>query len=305
MGNCLFIGNGLNLTLDNYSWDNLLKIIADYAGTERVEGISLPLEFERLMNIKISRNPGLKDKDIVYSRAKARVISPLKKLDLKGSPVHNLLKDVPCDSIITTNYDFMLEKVFDPNFSSKESYEIYCDHKTSLLGNIEFYHPHGSVASTKSICLGYEHYVKLLNHIRNEMDANGIAYILDNPINIDCKWYHKFFTDNVYIFGFGLSESEIDIWSLITKRASLYYRDKSGLQSRITNTITYYEIINDIEKDAHPNVAKLALLEAEHVEVKIRYLSEYKKYGDSIKEVYKKAYTNIIADISEEIKWQD
>lgn len=305
MENSLFIGNGLNLTLDNYSWDNLLKIVADYVGTEPVAGIPLPLEFERLMNVKLSRNPGLKDKDGIYSKAKARAISPLKLLGLEGNPVHNLLKELPCDSIITTNYDFMLEKVFNPNFSSKESNELYCDYKTSVFGDIGFYHPHGSVASTRSICLGYEHYVKLLNHIRNEMDANSISSILDNHINIECKWYHKFFTDNVYIFGFGLSESEIDIWSLITKRASLYYRDKSGLQSRIANTITYYEIINDIEKDPHSYISKLALLEAEHVEVRRRYLSEYKNDGDSIKEAYKKAYTNIIADISEEIQCQD
>ena len=67
----------------------------------------------------------------------------------------------------------------------------------------------------------------------------------------------------------------------------------------------FEQIYSNYEKEQAAVKAKLALLEAEHVEVRRRYLSEYKNDGDSIKEAYKKAYTNIIADISEEIQCQD
>ena len=300
MRNSLFIGNGLNLTLDNYAWGDMLHEIANYVGTESVSGISLPLEFERLMNIKLARNPGLKEKEDIYSKAKSRAVKPLKELKLVDDAIHHKLRDIPCDSIITTNYDFMIEQVFDSNYSYNESCVTYCEEKTSTLNKVNFYHPHGSIASTKSICLGYEHYVKLLIRIRNEMDK--IYSIIDSPDNDGTKWYHKFFTDNLYFVGFGLAESEIDIWSLITKRASLYYRDKDNLQSRIQNVITYYEIINNLDENIRPNTAKLALLEAEHVEVRRKKLSEYMDATGNKKDAYIEAYGDILNEIKAEIE---
>lgn len=309
MKNCLFVGNGLNLTLNNYSWNNLLSSIADYVGTESIEGISLPLEFERLMNIKLSRNPGIQDKNGVYSKAKARAIAPLKNLVLTDNSVHEVIPNIGFDTIITTNYDFMIEKAFNPDFIYEESNEQYCDNKTSTINGVDIYHAHGSIASTKSVCLGFEHYVKILNHIRNDLSAESIKAILERSEDDNGKWYHKFFTDNVYIVGFGLSESEIDIWSLITKRASLYYRDKDGLQSRIDNRIVYYEIVDDIFPKYQSYNAKLALLEAEHIEVKRRSLTHFMEKeqidGEDKSRAYRAAYLCILKEIAEEIKCQD
>lgn len=309
MKNCLFLGNGLNLTLNNYSWNNLLSSIADYVGTESIEGISLPLEFERLMNIKLSRNPGIQDKDGVFSKAKARAIAPLKDLALTDNSVHEIIPDIGFDAVITTNYDFMIESAFDSGFIYEKSNELYCDNKTSTINGVDIYHAHGSIASTKSICLGFEHYVKLLNHIRNDLSTKSIKALLGRSEDDNSKWYHKFLTDNVYIVGFGLSESEIDIWSLITKRASLYYRNKDGLQRRIDNRIVYYEIIDDTSKTHQFYNAKLALLEAEHIEVKRRYLKSFLEKeqisDEDKKRAYKAAYSSILKEIAEEIKCQD
>ena len=56
------------------------------------------------------------------------------------------------------------------------------------------------------------------------------------------SWAKIFFTDDIHIVGLGLTQSEIDIWWLITYRAFLYYSNRFDARRLISNTIIYHDV---------------------------------------------------------------
>lgn len=314
METTLLIGNGLNLTLSDDSWKNVVKKIAEDRNIQSIDTVSLPLEFERVMNIHLQNKPKLKNKSDAYSTAKSRMANDLRRKQLPPDSVHYLLRDIPVDNIITTNYDYLLEQVYDLDFSPEESEDMYLDEARSKIDGVKFYHAHGEANNTKSICLGYEHYAKLLSRIRKNIDKKeGKNRVILRDLRFKVQrdsWYYKFFSDNVYIVGLGLGESEIDLWSLLTKRASLYYRDCEGAQSIIRNRIVYFDMIDDIDENIEHQSNKHELLRGAHVEVREKRLSdliEPSELGkddkeERKKEAYRKAYTSFLNTIREEIE---
>ncbi len=279
MKTTLLIGNGLNLTLSDDSWKNVVKKIAEERNIQSLDSMSLPLEFERVMNIHLQNNPKLKNKSDAYSTAKSRMANDLRTKQLPPDSIHYLLRDIPVDNIVTTNYDYLLERVFDSGFIPEKSTDMYLDEFRSEIAGVKFYHAHGEANNTRSICLGYEHYAKLLSRIRRNIDqkeGNSRVILRDLRFKVerDC-WYYKFFSDNVYIVGLGLGESEIDLWSLLTKRASLYYRDCEGARSIIRNRIIYFDVLDDIDGNVKSQTNKHELLEGAHVEVVTESLSSW------------------------------
>ena len=61
-----------------------------------------------------------------------------------------------------------------------------------------------------------------------------MARKLVNDTFDNVSWAELMFRTNVYIVGFGMGFSEIDIWWLLNKRARMIQEDKC-----ISNTITY------------------------------------------------------------------
>ena len=114
----------------------------------------------------------------------------------------------------------------------------------------------------------------------------------------------KFYTTDVHIIGFGLYECEADFWWLLTHRASIYYTNEGGT-NLIRNTITYYDIFDDLPKLTEEGVQiavikekemkkKYALLEGMHVRIKQYRLSQTETG------TYHEAYQKIINDINQE-----
>ena len=302
----------------------MLKGIAARKNINPQKELPLPFEFERIMNLYLEKKQSIKDKNRVYSETKKEMLRELQgKMFLDNDSIHKKLIELPIQSIITTNYDFLLEYAFEPGISPKiDSQTTFIDKPVECINGVNFYHAHGHAHAIKSICLGYEHYIKLVTHIRNALDKKsthdkcGLVNNLKNNTVLN-EWYYKFFSDNIYIIGLGLSESEIDLWSLLTRRASLYYRDCDGAHSAIQNRIVYYDIIDN--SDAN-NVSKAenkySMLEAVHVEVRKRYLKEFSNdnfnnpaiepEGDQQKTQkcapYKKAYASIFEEIKKELQ---
>ena len=324
MDTTLLIGNGLNLTLSDESWSELLKGIAARKHINPQKELPLPFEFERIMNLYLGDKQNIKDKNRVYSETKKEMLRELQsKIFLDDDAIHKKLTELPIQNIITTNYDFLLEYAFEPGISPKiDSQTTFIDKPVECINGVNFYHAHGHAHAIKSICLGYEHYIKLVTHIRNALDKKSThdkCVLVENLKNntVPNEWYYRFFSDNIYIIGLGLSESEIDLWSLLTRRASLYYRDCDGAHSAIQNRIVYYDIIDN--SDAN-NVSKAenkySMLEAVHVEVRKRYLKEFSNdnfnnpaiepEGDQQKTQkcapYKKAYASIFEEIKKELQ---
>lgn len=249
------LGNGINRCINSdVSWGCLLDKIADRYNVKLNKEISFPMQFESIVN-QMVMNPDIVTDDI-YLFVKNEILSLIKEASLADNAPHKALVD-KADAIITTNYDFLIEQSLDNSFSiqtelsdSKKVTSRYNLRNSVFVSNKEIFHIHGDLRAAKSICLGYEHYVGTVQHLREAIarkktDGGNIPAIvlaLRNPENTTDTWAEKFFTDNIHIIGLGLSWVEIDIWWLITYRASLLYTNQYNCRDFLNNKIVYHDI---------------------------------------------------------------
>lgn len=259
MRNTLFIGNGLNRTLDSkIEWGNLLKDIAREKGVSDDDNhkISFPLEFELMVNKILMKplKPDMDPSDKIYRELKEKIANRIRgvKLPKQNGAPHYKFTALPVACIITTNYDYLLEESLDAEFKRTDSKpnntKYNLNSKLEVAGK-DICHIHGELDYPESICLGYEHYSGMLQNLRNRLEKkikkkNGIhaiSFALSNDVSTNI-WTERFFTDNIYIVGFGLDRCEIDIWWLITYRALMYYSNLDGMKDLISNKIIFYDI---------------------------------------------------------------
>lgn len=271
----LLIGNGLNNCLNNgISWANLLEEIAkdylvNYNGL-----IPMPLEFESILNQILAKekmpSPNL------YDQVKQKVASKINNTILPYNAIHHELYKKRIDAIMTTNYDNLLEYVFNPFYEFKgDKKKTYLFDETSQQQKISFYHIHGLADNPKTICLGYEHYMGVVENLRRKINTEEkgitgtmkICQVLFDPTKRKNTWYERFYTDDISIVGLGLSESEVDLWWLITHRAYLYFSNYGGVKKYLTNKITYYDIIDPKAKNMDEKEKKHFMLKNSHVNV--------------------------------------
>lgn len=290
MQNYLLVGNGLNRCLSTgVSWGDLLKTVAEKYHVSYNPNIVMPMEFERIVNEILSRDL-TKNPNTFINDVKSEISNLIKDESLKSDAIHYKLNKMKIDGLLTTNYDLLLEKVFDKNY-------VYNGSKTNKYlfeptGNVNeklFYHLHGIVSNPSSLCLGYEHYMGMVQNLRGELNTKkrnistemAIKRILCNEEPSKNIWGELFYTSNIAIIGLGLTDCESDLWWLITHRASLYYSDYCNLRSDriLKNKIVYYDVLDEIKKG---NPAKEQerknseiekknrhqLLRGEHVDVK-------------------------------------
>lgn len=256
MRKTILLGNGINrCILSNVSWGDLLSTIATKYNIEINQNISFPMQFETLVNqVLINSKTAIDD---AYTEIKQEIISLLKSAALPNNAPHKALTD-NADSIITTNYDFLIEQSIDKNFSfenipirSKDGNNKYNLRNSILVSEKEVFHIHGDMRRAQSICLGYEHYAGTVQHLREALATkkdNGsekipaIVLALRNPKYSTNTWAEKLFTDDVNIVGLALTQSEIDIWWLITYRATLLYANRFNCKELLNNKIVYHDI---------------------------------------------------------------
>ncbi len=308
MDKCLLIGNGLNRTLKNSkSWADVMDGIAKEYGVGFLLDIPFPLEFERIVNSYLDQNS--KEEKTIYSDIKSKIADRLSKMQLPSDAVHREIRKLKVNAILTTNYDYLLESVYCKDFVPEKQNKKYLFDKTSTINGISFYHMHGMNADAQSICLGYEHYAGIVQNLRDEVnkkennkrDQMRIKKVLFGDCNNKDTWGERFYTSDIDILGFSLESCEIDIWWLLTHRASLYYSNYCGIREKLTNTINYYDIIDDVKKTNSEEELKRykreldqrnkhSLLTGSHVNVKKYLLSENENS-------YECAYRRIIDDI--------
>lgn len=266
----LFVGNGINRCAKVVpGWDELFARAINIDGFQLQHGLTPTLEYE--LNIqnalemdKTKTSNGIK-KDIAAYLTRMQNEAP----DGWEEKIHSPLLQCAPYTIITTNYDYFLERAVNPNFnagSASTKEWLYSRERYRDVPGHRIYHVHGEISVPTSICLGFEQYVGSIQFIRDELTRgtaekgatsadrtsafkkmyhlHDVLAGLDTPIKN--RWYYHFFTDDVYILGFGLDPAEQDIWWLLNYRAVLK-RKYPGL---ITNTITYLE--TDSEFDNAP-----------------------------------------------------
>lgn len=304
----ILLGNGLNRCLkDSISWDDLLKQIAEENKVDYNSNLPMPLEFERILNKTLENRLDLiADKSSVIRNMKSRISETVLKCSLGGETIHHELKKIDVSGFLTTNYDYMIEKVFDEDYyyDGQKKSNKYLFEPTSVIENKKIFHIHGIAGIDNSLCLGYEHYMGLVEKERtaintkkdNKRNEMLIKRILCGEERENDKFYEKFYTSDIAIVGLALDTCEVDLWWLLTHRAYLYNSNYAKLMSKglLDNKIVYYDVI--LEKDDDENkvrkqnqLNKHSLLKDLHVEVKT--------YSINDKSQYEQAYKKILEDI--------
>lgn len=250
--NILLLGNGVNRIHNRYSWENLLRELIDYVDASEtilLKDKPFPLLYEEIV-LRSKLNSGKKEEDI------KKYIADLSS-KLSPNNVHRSIMQMGFRHIFTTNYDYTLENSGDyaaHNCSSKNETR-YSIHRRQCAGDSNIWHIHGEEKAAGSILLGYEHYAAYIQKMRNYVegtdkkgDANSsqLQLITDK----DASWIDLFLTKDVYILGFGLDYTEIDLWWLLTYRARGKHWDRYSISrnNRIVYICRQTEYIKDYSK---------------------------------------------------------
>lgn len=293
MQSALLIGNGLNRCYKNaIPWDKLLERIANEYHVGFNEENSFPLEFESIANQILDKDDRIAEN--VYDEIKLKIANMVCSQTPEPNSLQRLFTSINfVDCILTTNYDYMLEKAFTGELEPQPDNQDKSETKYSLYRFEEhmgktFYHIHGEADRPNSLCLGYEHYAAYLSKMREYLKAPPGVSEKISGINRSKKhsWVDLFFTHDVYIVGLTLKTNEIDLWWLLTYRAFLYYSNDSGLKDIMKNQVKIFLTHDD------PNQQEL--FHNLHVETELIKVHD-KHYENSYREIAQKINQEILA----------
>ena len=281
----LLIGNGINQldTLQSFSWGQLLTELKDKFSIDvDLDNVfkPFPLAFDEMLHRKSGVN-NFKDKlEILKKNIRESVDSQLE--DKRGyNEYHQKIMNLNYDDILTTNYDYSLQKSIESNFLKKKRElarnrrEIKYSFKRSygLPGRrTVVWHIHGELMDTrtyrrvsgnypeKSILIGYQHYSEYLQKIQENISGeSGVQKIENQSLRVRLRneeqspfWMDIFFTHNLDIVGQGFDFSENHLWWLINHRANLKRNDgtRGGRSINVNNRIRFfYPVIKELDKN--------------------------------------------------------
>lgn len=261
MKHALLLGNGLNRLAGGVDWAKLLQGLVP-PGHQAPGMSSLTMEFEKIYaewNVE-AINKELLSKYEMKKWIRDRFYTEEKKTNKcegeKQDDNCQLLRDftmLPVKHILTTNYDYDLEKAIDPDFkrdkSPAKTKERLCSLKRKLIpdgrpvqeASKVVWHIHGEIGGPESICLGYEHYCAQLAAMRQLLttpndNLPGGPYLtrfLEKGDFNPNSWLTLFFTHNIHIIGLSLSFLEIDLWWLLTYRHQYQLRHSQAPKNKI------------------------------------------------------------------------
>ncbi len=270
----LLVGNDINNISPGVSWAELLVAIKNKYNVPLLENGNkpFPMLYEEIFLHAI------KDSDIKEKELKIDIANHLSSIS--QNELHGVIRQLPIQHIITTNYEFSLEGSVPSTNTSLIRETTYSVFRQYQMENKTYWHIHGDSNAPLSINLGYEHYCGQLQRMRDYV-VNGPDYTsptihkaslikrLSQGKNLNIQsWIDLFFTHDVHILGLSLDFVEIDLWWLLTYRARNKYYKKSTF---INNRLYYYISAKWADKSKD----KLQLLRANDVEVVI--INEAKK----------------------------
>ncbi len=289
MDRILLIGNDINNINNSTSWEKLLNRIIKICGNNITisKEKPFPILYEEIY-LK-----GLKSENISEYYLKSEIAKIVNEIE--PNEIHNELLELGFENYITTNYDYVLEKVLLDNKPTKSIKNIgiiketkYSVFRHNSLSNKKFWHIHGEINVPKSITLGFEHYGGQLQQFRNYTVSgtkyknkeinNGLSLhkiIKESQSNIkNHSWIDFMFKDEVHILGLGLGYEETDLWWLLTNRVRFQNEELGGIKNRII----YYSPFK------YKNQDKEDIMKAYDIEIK--YIKEKNKkiyYKEAVK----------------------
>ena len=264
----ILIGNGLNQAFNNFlSWKDLMKEIVK-TNTDGVPNTLIPLLDDDTIKLVLEKLSSLSYPSEEFSEL---------IINLVNSGFNNFL---------TTNYTYEIEydllpkKARKPNYIYKNTFSIVNNYIQIKYHEkiINIWHLHGEIRKKSSIVLGHDKYGDLMRRItvgnKKIIKLNKKCCELTN-----CEyktWTDFFYFTNLYIVGYGLDYSEIDIWWILEKRRKYNFERK--------NNIYFYPLSKD-----DLSSTKRQLFKRE--DITIIDINNDEKID------YKKCYKDIIADI--------
>ena len=240
----LLIGNDINNATENFSWQDLINGLLEYAKIDRkLNQVNKPFP---MLYEEIYLNSARAHKTS-ESRLKKYIASRTRKM--QPNKLHQDILELGIENIMTTNYDLSFEKTtgLEPKncrnkgFIKESLYNIFRYHQAK---NHKIWHIHGSQTVPKTITLGYEHYSGFLQQMRNYV-ATGTKgnyskkdflpmakRIQTNEVKNE-SWIDLFFTHEIYIFGLNLDFVEMHLWWLLTYRARVMVENRFPINNRI------------------------------------------------------------------------
>lgn len=280
MDKTLFLGNGLNRTLSSgLSWAELMKRLGSTC--TKNEYVPFPIEFE-----EIAANRGCKigkRSSDPYKELRSQISEEIGYIDASGCDCHSAFCDLGMRNVITTNYDEIIESLFSTVRVVKNP-----GSSRNILGpisaakTIDFYHAHGVASWKNTLCLGHEHYASLIGKIRNEFYSDvddgaveNLSALVSGERAANRIWPELLFTSDVAIVGLGLDYCEIDLWWLLSLRASLF--QPSNHLDQFANEILYFSVMPFNSKESAYETGKLRALDALGVQVQVIEASDYRE----------------------------
>jgi hypothetical protein len=263
----LFVGNDINNTVKGHSWSDLVKhLIGKFANSKikHNEDDSFPMLYERiylsaLRSRKIESGESLLKKEIAEW---ARKIEP--------NGIHRKIMSMDVDHVITTNYDYTLEKAAESEDGTGKKSAEFRETRYSLFrrrsaGGNSVWHVHGEIDFPNSINLGYEQYSGYLQHMRDyvvsgkirpEIGGSLLSRLRKSDFQVR-SWVDLLLQREVFILGFRLEQVEMHLWWLLAFRARRLAEGKLDLANRIT----YYYPTNLLDKESKTKSATERRLE--------------------------------------------
>jgi len=269
MGKILFLGNGLNqVSSGGLSWSDLLNKMQ----------IELLGESDKLINAEKPFTLWFEE-FIARSNDDVNTLKSnfIKKLgEIQPNTLHGLALNSGIENIITTNYDYCLERAINKEFSSNP--KITAETTFSLfrhqeINNQLIWHIHGEVSKPGSVMLGMNHYSRYLHKIRdflkNPVEKNKIKY--RSKFNHNEKhsefettqcWVDLFLEHDVHMIGFGMDYTEQDIWYLLTEKNFLSKQNRTSGKTFFYHFVTNDKDSEQDQKNKLKDDAKIEILES-------------------------------------------
>ena len=288
--NILLLGNGLNQAFGEASWSKVIESLStgeyDYNDKVFSKIKKIPSSLQTILISSDSVDVGM---DLLAQRMLPN------QLNKEHSALIRRIATQGFDAILTTNYSYEIETALQPDFSvamrrtskyrrttkkgssPQEQFGIF---KYYSLNDYRIWHIHGEAAHPNSMVMGHYYYGKLLAEIQKYVSHVIQRYKMCQKNNTDFwpkSWIDYFLIGNIYVVGFGLNPSEMDIWWLINCKKRHF--DNCG-------KIFFYEPNLDCI-DSYPvrALAETFGIKYDFYKVENDYVSFYQNVIDEIRQV--------------------
>lgn len=224
----LFLGNGLLRSFGGKSWDNLISTIS------KRDDLPSQLKCPFPLQAVLATNDHIQGATEHYAKEFWGNVNPQMQKQLQS------LLSIQFNDILTTNYSYEIEsaalgvKAVSKNYliatcknqeqgkKVEPKYLLQSCQEISYNGhNNRIWHIHGEARKPNSMILGHYYYASLLHRIMDYAEKTSRYYAYrqqNNKKQSYQSWIDSFLLGDVYILGFGMDFSELDIWWLLNRK---------------------------------------------------------------------------------------